>query len=219
MSIIVHHLELSRSVRVLWLLEELGLEYTVREWKRDSNFRAPAEARCVHPLGRFPIVEVDGHVLAESGAILEYFGQREGKLVPTSAEDRLAYTFFMHYAEGSVMPPLLVQLIMDKMRSARLPFFIKPIVKTIAGRVEASYSGPAIDLHFGFIEEALEGKAFFAGDGLTMADIQMYYPIEAGLTRGAGRRPNAQAWLERVSARDAFQRAAQKGGPAVPKGR
>lgn len=216
MTITVHHLEFSRSLRALWMLEELGLDYTIRQWKRDAAFRAPTEATTVHPLGRFPMVEVDGHVLAESGAILEYFAAREHKLRPEGADARLLYTFFMHYAEGSAMPPLLVQLILDKLRTAPVPFFVKPVVKGIAGQIEKAYSGPAIDLHFNFIEASLAQRPYFSGDTFSMADIQMIYPVEAGLARGAGQRPNLQRWRERVTNREAYKRAEEKGGTALP---
>lgn len=215
MTILVHHLELSRSLRVLWLLEELGLPYEIRQWKRDKAFRAPAEAMKVHPLGRFPMVEVDGHVLVESGAILEYFGEREHKLLPQTEEERLRYRFFMHYGEGSAMPPLLVQLILDKMKSAKLPFLLKPIVRGIATQVEKSYSMPEMERHFTFIEDELGKRPYFVGDAFTLADIQMYYPIEAGIARGAGTRPHIEAWRERVIQREAYQRARTKGGPVV----
>lgn len=216
MSILVHHLDYSRSIRVLWMLEELGLEYTVQTWKRDANFRAPVEAKRVHPLGRFPMVVVDGHVLAESGAILEYFAEREGKLGPTSAEETLAYRFFLHYAEGSVMPPLVVQLILSKVRAAPMPFFIRPIARAIADKMQDGYSGPALDLHLGFIEETLGTRPYFAGERFTMADIQMFYPVVAGLSRGGGVRPNMQAWRDRVCSRDAYKRAEAKGGAPIP---
>ena len=218
MSITVHHLNYSRSLRVLWMLEELGLEYEVREWKRDANFRAPNEARRVHPLGRFPMVAVDGHVLAESGAILEYFVEREGKLGPSTEVEELEYRFFLHYGEGSAMPPLLVQLILDKLRVAPMPFFVKPVARGIAAKLEEAYSGPALDLHLGFIEETLGARPYFMGEHFSMADIQMFYPVEAGLSRGQGARPNMQAWRDRVCARAAYQRAEERGGTAVPKG-
>ncbi len=216
MSITVHHLNYSRSLRVLWMLEELGLEYTIQQWQRDANFRAPIEATKVHPLGRFPMVEVDGHVLAESGAVLEYFAEREGKLKPSERSEQLEYSFFMHYAEGSAMPPLLVQLILNKLREAPMPFFIKPIARAIAGKLEQGYSGPALDLHFGFIDQMLGSRPYFAGQHFSMADIQMFYPVEAGLGRGAGNRPHMQEWLTRVTQREPFMRAQAKGGPAVP---
>ncbi len=216
MSIRVHHLNYSRSLRVLWVLEELELDYTIQQWQRDANFRAPVEATKVHPLGRFPMVEVDGHVLAESGAILEYFAQREGKLQPAERAEQLEYAFFMHYAEGSVMPPLLVQLILNKLRQAPMPFFVRPVARGIAFKLERGYSGPALDLHLGFIEQTLATRPYFAGAQFSMADIQMFYPVEGGLTRAAANRPHTEAWRKRVTARAAFARAQAKGGPAIP---
>ncbi|MCA9533673.1 MAG: glutathione S-transferase [Myxococcales bacterium] len=218
MTVTVHHLNYSRSLRVLWMLEELGLDYTVREWQRDKNFRAPDEARSVHPLGRFPMVAVDGVVLAESGAILEYFAEREGKLGPASDAEKLEYRFFLHYAEGSVMPPLLVQLILNKLRAAPMPFFVKPVARGIAGKLQDSYSGPALELHLGFMERTLAGREYFAGEHFSMADIQMFYPVEAGLSRGGGAFPNMTRWRDRVCARAAYQRAEARGGKAVPAG-
>ncbi len=216
MSIKVHHLNYSRSLRVLWLLEELGLEYSVQTWERDKNFRAPSAAAEVHPLGRFPMVEVDGRVLAESGAVMEYFADREGKLRPTDEAEKLECTFFLHYAEGSVMPPLLVRLIFDRLRAAPMPFFIKPIARGIADKVDANYTSPALDLHLAFVEETLGARPYFAGDTFSIADIQMFYPVEAALSRAKGSRPNMSAWRERVTSRAAYQRAEARGGAAVP---
>jgi glutathione S-transferase len=218
MSIKVHHLNYSRSLRVLWLLEELGLEYSVRSWERDENFRAPSAAAEVHPLGRFPMVEVDGKVLAESGAVMEYFAGREGKLRPSDEAENLECTFFLHYAEGSAMPPLLVRLIFDRLRAAPMPFFIKPIARGIADKVDANYTSPALDLHFGFIDRTLSERPYFAGDSFSIADIQMFYPVEAALLRDKGARPNMAAWRDRVTSRPAYQRAEAKGGTAVPSG-
>lgn len=218
MTILVHHLDFSRSLRALWLLEELGLDYSLREWKREANFRAPAEATKIHPLGHFPMVEVDGRVLAESGAILEYFAERQNKLLPQTDEERLASRFYMHYAEGSLMPPLLVQLILDKARTAPMPFFVRPLVKAITSQISKAYSAPAIDLNFAFIDNELATRPYFAGDTFTIADIQMHYPVEAGFARGAGKRPNIAAWRDRVTNRDAFKRALAKGGAAIPRG-
>jgi len=219
MSVKVHHLNFSRSLRVLWLLEELGLDYEIQPWERDANFRAPSAAAEVHPLGRFPMVEVDGRVLAESGAVLEYFADREGKLRPTDEAEKLECRFFLHYAEGSLMPPLLVQLVLTRLRNAPMPFFIKPIARGIADQVHKGYSGPALDLHLGFVEQTLSERPYFAGDNFSIADIQMIYPVEAGLSRAAGERPNMQAWLDRVTSRPAYQRAEAKGGTAVPRGK
>lgn len=198
------------------MLEELNLEYRIQAWQRDVNFRAPAEAKQVHPLGRFPMVEVDGEVLAESGAVLEYFAEREGRLRPGGPAERRQYTFFMHYAEGSLMPPLLVQLLVDRIKQATLPFFIKPVARSIAGKLEQNYSGPALELHLGFVEQTLAERHYFAGEQFSMADIQMIYPVEAALSRTSAGGPNLLAWRQRVTARDAYRRAEAKGGPAMP---
>jgi glutathione S-transferase len=215
--LVVHHLEHSRSLRVLWLLEELGLPYDVRRYARDANFRAPPELRAVHPLGRSPVLEIDGHVLAESGAIIEYLVEREGgKLRPEEPEARLRYRFFLHYAEGSAMPPLLVQLLVDRIRAQQVPFFVKPITHKIADGIEQGFSGPAIATHFGFVESELSTRPYFAGQEFTPADIQMIYPVDAALQRGDGDWPSLRAWRDRVTARAAYQRAEARGGPSMP---
>lgn len=215
--LVVHHLEHSRSLRVLWLLEELGLPYEMKRYARDENFRAPPELKAVHPLGRSPVVEVDGHVLAESGAIIEYLVERAGgQLRPHVTEDLLRYRFFLHYAEGSAMPPLLVQFLVTKIRSQKVPFFVKPITAKIAGGIEQGFSGPAISTHFDFVESELATRPYFAGQDFSAADIQMIYPVEAALVRGKGAWPNLRAWRDRVKARPAYQRAESRGGPAMP---
>ncbi len=216
MGIIVHHLEYSRSLRILWLLEELGLSYSIERTSRDAHFRAPPEFARIHPLGRSPVVEVDGRVLAESGAIIEYFVEREDKLRPKSVEELLEYRFFLHYAEGSTMPPLLVQLIVEKLRSGPMPFFAKPVARKIAEQIERSYSGPAISLHFGFVNDTLAGRPYFSGNEFSAADIQMLYPVEAALSRGGGDWPHIRAWRKRVTSRPAYLRAEGYGGPAMP---
>jgi len=212
MAITVHHLNRSRSTRVLWMLRELQLPYEVKAWQRDANFRAPDGARSVHPLGRFPMVEVDDTVLAESGAILEHFADRTGALRPTDPAHLADYRFFLHYGEGSAMPPLLVQLIVEKLKDAPVFFLLKPIVQGIAGKVEQSYSGPAIQRHFDFVNAHLDGREFFAGDALSMADIQMLYPVQAALTRGSGDWPHMQRWLDAMMARPALKAALEEGG-------
>ena len=219
----VHHLETSRSTRLIWALEELNLDYELIEYKRHPETkRAPDTAKALHPLGRFPLLEIDGKVIAESGAILTYLVEREGKLGATDGakED---YTYWMHYAEGSAMLPLLLKLITTGLRNAKVPFFIKPITKTIAGKIDATFTDGELKAHFGWIEKALEAKTYFAGETFSAADIQMSYPVQASFTR-AGMlpgRPHTQAWLDRVQARPAFQRALEKGGEpimtAVPK--
>lgn len=218
MPLTVHHLNYSRSTRILWLLEELGLDYEITRYERDpKTYRAPPELARVHPLGRAPVVTDGDLVLAESGAIVEYFVEKTGRLGPQTPAEKVSFRFFMHYAEGSVMPPLLVRLLMSKVKSAPLPFFIKPITARVADKVEGAYSDGEIERHFTFIDRELSTREWLLGDRLTAADVQMLYPLEAGLSRGAGHRPHIKAWLDRVQARPAYQRAIQKGGPLVPR--
>ena len=218
--IIVHHLNNSRSQRVLWLLEELGLEYEVKRYQRDpKTMLAPAVLREVHPLGKSPVL-TDGDVtIAESGAVVEYLVDRygNGRLIPPAATpERLRYTYWLHYAEGSAMPPLLLKLVFDRVESGPMPFFVRPIVRSVARRVKSAFIQPQLETHLGFMEDALGKTPWFAGDAFTAADIQMSFPIEAAQSRAgltATSRPNLFAYLERIHARPAYQRALAKGGP------
>jgi glutathione S-transferase len=216
----VHHLERSRSHRVLWLLEELGVPYELARYQRDpKTILAPPELAAVHPLGKSPVVTEDGAVIAESGAILEYLAEHHGggKWVPaagTPAHQRCRY--FLHYAEGSLMPILLVKLIASKVGSSKVPFFIKPITKKIAAQLDRSYCNPNLTKHLAFLEQELEGKTWLCGgDEPTIADIQMSYPVEAAVSRGGARSPNLTRYLERIQARPAYRRAIEKGGPVM----
>jgi len=217
--IVVHHLENSRSQRVLWLLEELGVPYEVKRYARDpQTMLAPAALRAVHPLGKSPVVTDDGQTVAESGAIVEYLVGRygEGRLAPPQdTPERQRYRYWMHYAEGSLMPPLLLKLVFDRVESAPMPFFVKPIARSIAGRAKSSFIGPQIALHLDWIESELGRSTWFAGDELSAADIQMSFPLEAAAARGGldVRRPRTMAFLERVHARPAYRRALERGGP------
>ena len=217
--IIVHHLNNSRSQRVLWLLEELGVPYEVKRYERDpATMLAPAALRAVHPLGKSPVVTDGKLTLAESGAIIEYLAGRygDGLLVPAAGTpERLRYTYWLHYAEGSAMPPLLLKLIFDRIESAPMPFFVRPIAKTISGRAKDGFIGPQIKLHLDFMEAELGKSTWFAGDDFTAADIQMSYPLEAAVARGGldASRPRLMAFLEKIHARPAYQRAIERGGP------
>ena len=217
--IVVHHLENSRSQRVLWLLEELGVPYEVKRYARDpQTMLAPAALRAVHPLGKSPVVTDDGQTVAESGAIVEYLVGRYGggRLAPLEGTpERQRYTYWMHYAEGSLMPPLLLKLVFDRVEGAPMPFFVKPIARSIAGRAKSSFIGPQIDLHLDFVEGELAKSTWFAGNELTAADIQMSFPLEAAAARGGldARRPRTMAFLERVHTRPAYRRALERGGP------
>ncbi len=213
----VHHLETSRSTRLIWALEELGLEYELVTYKRHpKTMRAPASAKKLHPLGRFPMLEIDGKVIVESGAILTYLVDREGKLGPGEGgkED---FTYWMHYAEGSAMTPILVKLLTTGIRNAPVPFFIKPIGAVVASQVDRIFTDGELRAHYGWVEEALSRSSYFVGDTFSAADIQMSYPVQASFARAGvlPNRPNTRAWLDRVEARPAFKKAFELGGEPI----
>lgn len=204
MPIIVHHLENSRSQRILWMLEELGLDYEVRRYERNpKTMLAPPELKRVHPLGKSPVIEDDGVVIAETGAIIEYLVEKaDGRLGPPAHRDTiLRYRFFLHYAEGSLMPPLLLMLVIQRLG--------------ILGRPARSRIQAMIDTHLDYLERELAGRDWFVGDELSAADIMMSFPLEAARMRGGldARRPNLIAWLNRIHARPAYRTALEKGGP------
>lgn len=224
--ITVHHLENSRSQRLLWLLEELGLPYTVKRYARDpKTLLAPPELKQVHALGKSPVITdegADGDItVAESGAIIEYlldaYGQ--GRLRPApGTPERRACTYWLHFAEGSAMPYLVMKLVFDKVRSAPVPFFVKPVVKGVADKVTRSFLQPNINQQLAFMEGELAQRPWFAGAEFSAADVQMSYPVEAldeaiGLARS---HPRLADWLKRIHARPAYQRALKKGGPYSP---
>lgn len=202
--ITVHHLENSRSQRVLWMLEELGLPYAIKRYERNkATMLASPELKAVHPLGKSPVIEHDGRVIAETGAIAEYLVElADGRLGPPPHRDAaLRYRFFLHYAEGSMMPPLLLKLVLS-----RIPLFGKRITKRIQ---------PMIDVHLDYVESELAQRPWFAGDAMTAADIMMSFPLEAARARAGldASRPRTIAWLDKVHARPAYQTALKKGGP------
>ena len=206
MTIIVHHLENSRSQRILWMLEELGLPYEVKRYERNpKTMLAPPELKQVHPLGKSPVIEDsdDGRIVAETGAIIEYLVEKaDGRLGPLAhRESVLRYRQFLHYAEGSLMPPLLVLLVVN-----RIPIF----GKTAAKRIQ-----PMIDVHLDYVEAELASRPWFAGDEITGADIMMSFPLEAARSRAGldASRPATIAWLDKIHARPAYQAALAKGGP------
>lgn len=217
--ITVHHLEHSRSQRVLWLLEELGLDYDVRRYARDpKTMLAPPELAAVHPLGKSPVITDGGVVVAESGAIVEYLVDTHGggRLKPPAGTPaRRQYVYWLHFAEGSAMPPLLMKLVFDKVRSAKMPFFAKPIARGIADQVEKSFLRPNLERQFAFMEAELKERDWFAGSDFSAADVQMSFPLEAASARGGldQRFPRLKDWLARIHARPAYQRALARGGP------
>jgi len=216
--IVVHHLNNSRSQRVLWLLEELGLDYEIKRYQRDPRtMLAPAELRAVHPLGKSPVVTDGSNTLAESGAIVEYLVERYGigrLRPPEQSPERLRYKYWLHYAEGSAMTPLLLSLIFRRLPKSPMPFFVRPLVRGIADKVKASFVDPQLTLHFDYMESELVRRTWFAGDEFTAADIQMSFPLEAGLARGLidARRSHLGTFLERIHSRPAYQRALERGG-------
>lgn len=217
--IVLHHLENSRSQRVLWLLEELGLPYEIRHYRRDpQTLLAPPELRAVHALGKSPVI-TDGEVtVAESGAIVEYLldAYGDGRLRPTAGTpERRAFTYWLHFAEGSAMPPLLLKLVFDRIRKARLPFFAKPVARRIADRVGSTFITPTLEAQLRFMEGELTKARWFAGAEFSAADVQMSFVLEAAAARGGldARFPHLQDWLARIHARPAYQRAIDKGGP------
>lgn len=217
--ITVHHLENSRSQRVLWLLEELGLPYEVRRYERNrQSMLAPPELKQVHPLGKSPVITDGDITVAETGAIVEYLvdGPGGGRLKPTAGTPaHRRYVYWLHFAEGSAMPPLLMKLVFDRIRKAKVPFLIKPVVRGIADKVVADFIQPNLQAQLQYMNDELAGRDWFAGDGLSAADVMMSFPLEAAAARAGldDRYPHLTGWLERIHARPAYHRALQAGGP------
>ncbi|UDF02456.1 glutathione S-transferase family protein [Asticcacaulis sp. AND118] len=213
--ITVHHLNNSRSQRVLWLLEELGLNYEIVRYERDPSMFAPPELRAIHPLGKSPVITDDGLTVAETGAIVEYLLETygAGRLVPSDPKARQQMRYWLHYAEGSAMPLLLLKLVASQI-PARVPALIRPIASLISKGLDAKMVAPGLKTHLAFWEASLKETGWFAGDALSAADIMMSFPVEAAVSRaGAADRPVLKAFIERIHARDAYQRALARGGP------
>jgi glutathione S-transferase len=219
--IVVHHLNNSRSQRVLWLLEELGVPYEVRRYERDPDtMLAPPALLAVHPLGKSPVITDGARTIAESGAIVEYLvgTYGEGRLIPPAGTpERLRYTYWLHYAEGSAMPPLLLKLVFDHVASAPMIWPLSAIARAIAAKVQNAFIIPQLTRHFDYIESELGAHAWFAGGEFTAADIQMSFPLEAAAFRKVidARHPKSLAFLERIHARPAYRRALERGGAYV----
>jgi glutathione S-transferase len=216
--ITVHHLNNARSHRILWLLEELELPYEIVRYQRDPvTMLAPPELKAVHPLGKSPVV-TDGDVtIAESGAIIEYLTERygDGRLVPApGTAERQAYRYWMHYAEGSLMPSLLLKLVFRRIANG-VPLLIRPISRGIAKGAQAAFVDPQLKLHGAYCNEALGKSPWFAGTEFSAADIQMGFPVEVFLARSglADTTPNLIAFAEKIRTRPAYQRAITRGGP------
>ena len=217
--ITVHHLNNSRSQRVLWLLEELGLPYEIERYQRDAKtMLAPDSLRKVHPLGKSPVVTDDGITLAESGAIIEYLVERYGNgrfIPPAGTPERRRYTYWLHFAEGSAMPPLLLKLIFDRIPTMPMPFFVKPVARGISAKVLERMVTPNLTRQLDFMESELAASAWFAGQEFSAADIQMSFPLEAAAQRAGldASRPHLIDFLKRIHARPAYRKALERGGP------
>jgi glutathione S-transferase len=215
--ITVHHLNNSRSQRVLWLLEELGVPYEIIKYQRDrATLLAPPELKRVHPLGKSPVITDAGRTVAESGAIIEYLLEKygNGRLVPPpGSEARLRFTYWLHYAEGSAMPPLLLKLIFQRLPHSPMPLLVRPIVRMIAAGVQQKLIDPQLATHMRYWNDELSRHTWFAGEEFTAADIQMSFPVEAAAARsGTGSGDKVKTWLHRIHTRPAYQKALQQGG-------
>ena len=216
--IIVHHLNNSRSQRVLWLLEELGLEYQIKPYQRDrKTMLAPPELRQVHPLGKSPVITDGGNTLAESGAIIEYLAERygAGRLAPApGTPEYLRYRYWLHFSEGSAQPPLLLKLLFDRIKTGPMPFFARPIARKIADTALAAYVLPNLERNLDYMEAELGKSEWFAGSAFSAADIQLSFPLEAARMRAGlnESRPRLMAFLDKIHARPAYQRAIERGG-------
>jgi glutathione S-transferase len=215
--ITVHHLNNSRSQRVLWLLEELALAYDIRHYQRNATTNlAPPELMQVHPLGKSPVI-TDGDVtVAETGAIIEYLVDRAGgKLRPAAGTpEHRRYTYWMHFAEGSAMPPLVMTLVLGRIRNIKKPFFVAPIARRIADGVLDSFVSPNIQRQLKFLESELATRPWFAGQQFSAADVQMSFPLEVAAVRGGldSAFPKLSEWLARIHARPAYLTALKRGG-------
>ena len=215
--IVVHHLNNSRSQRILWLLEELGREYEVKRHQRDAQtMLAPPELRAVHPLGKSPVITDGDITLAESGAIVEYLADRygAGRLAPAfGSPERVRYLYWLHFAEGTAQPPSLLKLLFDRVKS-KAPLLVRPIARAIADKALAGYVLPNIRRNLDFMESELGRHEWFAGPQFSAADIQMSFPVEAYRARGGldEKRPRLMAFLDKIHSRPAYRRAIERGG-------
>lgn len=213
----VHHLNNSRSQRVLWLLEELGVPYEIVRHQRLPSMLAPKELRAIHPLGKSPVITDNGNTIAESGAIVEYIvdSYGNGRLIPPpKTPERLRYTYWLHYAEGSAMP-LLLQKLLFTLAPRRAPMLVRPLLKPMFNQMLAKLVDPQLRQHMAFWEGELSKSEWFAGNDFSAADIQMSFPLEAASSRAGldERYTKSLAFLKRIHARPAYIRALEKGGP------
>lgn len=214
----VHHLNNSRSQRILWMLEELEQPYKIEHYERDSKtMLAPSSLKKVHSLGKAPVITDGALTIAESGAIIDYLAHTYGKdLLPERGTQAwIDYTYWLHYAEGSLMPPLVMRLVFEKVKTSPMPFFVKPVARAIANKTIEIFIGPQIDTHMEFVEAHLAKHTWFLGEELSAADFQMSFPLEASVARNLvneKKHPNIVAYVKRIHQRPAYKRALQRGG-------
>lgn len=214
-AIVLHHLNNSRSQRIIWLLEELEIPYEIKFYERQKTMLAPEELKAVHPLGKSPVLTDGDLTLAESGLIIEYLVEKygNGKFMPTSESLKLRCKYWLHYSEGSLQPNLILKLIFDKIESTRMPFFAKPIAKKIVNTTRSSFINPQLKLHLEYLEAELGENEWFVGNQLSAADFQLSFPLEGAASKGLLEdKPRLKAFVQRVHSMPAYRRALQKGG-------
>ncbi|PAT32753.1 glutathione S-transferase [Vandammella animalimorsus] len=215
--ITLYALKQSRAYRIAWLLELLGLEYRAEVIARDAETAlAPDSLRRIHPLGKSPLIDDNGLVLAESGAIIEYlmtrYGQETALKPPVDSPIYPDYLFWLHYAEGSLMPLLVMSLVFRKIETRKMPFFVKPIARKISDGVRASFLNPQLKRHLEFVESKLAGRAWLLGEKISAADVMMSFPLQAAVSRTALDLPHIAAYVRRIEADPAWQRASERLG-------
>lgn len=215
--ITLYALKQSRAYRIAWLLELLGLEYRAEVIARDAETSlAPDSLRRVHPLGKSPLIDDNGLVLAESGAIVEYLITRYGQETALRPSENSAaypeYLFWLHYAEGSLMPLLVMSLVFRKIETRKMPFFAKPVARKITDGVRESFLNPQLKLHLEFVENKLKGRTWLLGEEISGADIMMSFPLQAAVSRTPLNLPNITAYVRRIENDPAYQRAQERIG-------
>lgn len=215
--IVLHHLNNSRSQRILWLLEEIGVDYELKTYQRNPKTQlAPEALKAIHPLGKSPVLTDGDRVLAESGLIIDYLIQTYApQWQPVAGSDAWYQNqYWLYFAEGSLMPPLLLTLVFDTIRNSRMPFIAKPVAKAIADRVTKQFVSPDVKRLLRFIDDQLAGRDWFGAEQLSGADFQMSFPLEAARARRlvTDEHPNIRRFLACVAERPAYQRALDRGG-------
>jgi glutathione S-transferase len=214
--ITVHHLENSRSHRVLWLLEELSVPYQIKRYQREDTLLAPESLKKIHPLGKSPVITDGNRVIAESGAILAYLQQKydsEHLLAITDEDEQIQARYWLHYAEGSLMPLLVMKLVFGQLGKKPVPWILRPAGVALSKGIQKAWLNKQLKLHGDVIEQHLSQHRYFAGSRFSIADVQMSFPLLALQVRGSLKEmPTTARWLESMQQRAAWQRAIEQGG-------